>query len=292
MREKLLNILKEYLLIFPEEEKRQSEILDYLQKHTDEEITDWNNFDGHLVAGGFIYAKFENEFLVLYHNDLGMYLYPGGHINHDDKDPLYAAKREIKEETGLDGLKQLKLSENKLIPIDIDTHIINYNKRLNLPEHYHFQFRYLFTINKKEEVKIDSEELLNYKWIGFEELGNDPNYGKIISKILEILPKYKVEKLQIIFSTAPECIETKELNISDELKRKIEMICRFAYAAYSLENGNIKSIKDTNIAYIKPHILKVNNNHYLIFEECDDVFINGYKDKIKFKDLENYLKQD
>ncbi|MEG0025910.1 MAG: hypothetical protein RR847_04415 [Bacilli bacterium] len=55
-------------------------------------------------------------------------------------------------------------------------------------------------------------------------------------------------------------IETKELQISDELKRRLEMICRFAY--------------------VKPHILKVKNNDYLIFEECDDIFINDYKEKI------------
>jgi hypothetical protein len=87
-------------------------------------------------------------------------------------------------------------------------------------------------------------------------------------------------------------IETKELQISNELKRKIEMICRFAYVDYSLTNGNIKSIKDTNIAYVKPHILRVKNNDYLIFEECDDIFINGYKEKIKFKDLEQYIKEN
>lgn len=87
-------------------------------------------------------------------------------------------------------------------------------------------------------------------------------------------------------------IETKELNISDELKRKVEMICRFANQKYTFTNGNIKSIKKTNIAYVKPHILKVKNNDYLIFEECDDVFINGYQEKIKFKDLEEYIKQN
>ena len=87
-------------------------------------------------------------------------------------------------------------------------------------------------------------------------------------------------------------IETKELNISDELKRKIEIICRFAYQKYTFTNGNIKSIKETNIAYVKPHILKVKNNDYLIFEECDDVFINGYQEKVKFKDLEEYIKQN
>ena len=85
-------------------------------------------------------------------------------------------------------------------------------------------------------------------------------------------------------------IETKELVISEELKRKVEMICRFAYVDYEFINGNIKSIKNTNIAYVKPHILKVKNNDYLIFEEYDEVFINGYKDKIKFKDLEEYIK--
>ena len=85
-------------------------------------------------------------------------------------------------------------------------------------------------------------------------------------------------------------IETKEILMSEELIRKIEMICRFAYVEYKFINGNIKSIKNTNIAYVKPHILKVKNNDYLIFEEYDEVFINGYNEKIKFKDLEEYIK--
>lgn len=84
-------------------------------------------------------------------------------------------------------------------------------------------------------------------------------------------------------------IEIKELQISEELKRKNEMICRFSYVDYSLKNGNIKSLKGTNIAYAKPHILKVKNKDYLIFEECYDIFINEYKGKLKFKDLEQYI---
>ena len=82
-------------------------------------------------------------------------------------------------------------------------------------------------------------------------------------------------------------IETKELKISEELKRKVEMVCRFAYVEYSFTNGYIINLKNTNIAYVKPHILKVKDNDYLIFE---NVFINGYNNKIKFKDLEQYLK--
>lgn len=78
MKNILLKVLKNYLLLFPEEEKRQSVLMNYLNEQKNEEITNWNNFDGHIVAGGFIYAKQEDKFLVLYHNDLKMYLYPGG----------------------------------------------------------------------------------------------------------------------------------------------------------------------------------------------------------------------
>ena len=43
MRNILLNVLHDYLLLFPEEQERQSLVLGYLQKHSDEEIIDWNN---------------------------------------------------------------------------------------------------------------------------------------------------------------------------------------------------------------------------------------------------------
>ena len=85
-------------------------------------------------------------------------------------------------------------------------------------------------------------------------------------------------------------IETKELKISDKLKRKVEMVCRFANVKYTIINGNIKSIKNTNIAMIKPHIVKIKSIDYLIFDDCNDIFINGYKEKIKFKDFEEYIK--
>lgn len=86
-------------------------------------------------------------------------------------------------------------------------------------------------------------------------------------------------------------IETKELVISEELKKKVDMICRFTCVKYELINGNVISIKSTNIAYVKPHILKVNGKDYLLFDECDDIFVNGYDKRIKFKDLEECLKQ-
>ena len=79
-------------------------------------------------------------------------------------------------------------------------------------------------------------------------------------------------------------IETKNLKISDELNRKIDMICRFACVKYEFIPGNIKSIKNTNIAYVKPHILKVKGNDYLILEEYAKFIIGlsiDYKKELK-----------
>ncbi len=87
-------------------------------------------------------------------------------------------------------------------------------------------------------------------------------------------------------------IETKELVISEILRKKVDMICRFACVKYELVNGSVISLKNTNIAYVKPHILKVKGNDYLLFDECRDIFINGYDKRIKFKDLEEYLKEN
>ena len=193
MKDILIDIINKYLKIFPEEQDRQSKIIDYLNIHNNEEITDWNNFDGHIVAGGFIYAREEKKFLVLYHKDLNRYLYPGGHTDSSDINTLETAKREIKEETGLINLEHLKLSDDELIPIDIDTHIINYNERLKLPEHYHFDFRYLFIIDKISNINLDSEELLNYKWIDINELKNDINYGVVLDKIEKLIGEIKDE---------------------------------------------------------------------------------------------------
>ena len=187
MKNVLITIIDNYLKIFPEEKDRQNKLMTFLSENNNEEIIDWNNFNGHIVASGFIYAKQERKFLVLYHNDLKMFLYPGGHINRDDTTPLIAAKREVKEETGVIDLEVLKISNNELIPIDIDTHIINYNDRLKLPEHYHFDFRYLFLIDKISEINLDIDEVSDYKWISIDELIKDFNYGKVATKITRIL---------------------------------------------------------------------------------------------------------
>lgn len=53
---------------------------------------------------------------------------------------------------------------------------------------------------------------------------------------------------------------------SKELKRKVEKICKFACGKPTITNGNIQNIKVTNIAYVRPHIININNTDYLMFD--------------------------
>ena len=83
-------------------------------------------------------------------------------------------------------------------------------------------------------------------------------------------------------------IETKELKINDKLKRKIEMIGRFTNTTPIINNGYVKNITGTNVAYVMSHIIVIKNNKYLIFDECDDVYINTFNSKISFDYHNNY----
>ena len=182
----VFDIIDKYLKIFTKEQARLALLKDYLSKNDQKDICDWNNTNGHLTAGGFVYSKSTQKFLVMWHKDLGMYLYPGGHMESIDTSPLERAKIEAEEETGLN-LTVLKVFDNELIPIDIDTHKIPYNKRIDMPEHYHFDFRYLFVTKDEDGVNIDKEEMQSYKWIDKRELSKDKNYGNIVKKLNKYL---------------------------------------------------------------------------------------------------------
>ncbi|MCI8547937.1 MAG: NUDIX domain-containing protein [Bacilli bacterium] len=186
MKEEYLKTIKEYLSYYKEEKTRQEEVEKFIRNTEESQIIDWNNFDGHIVASAFIYNEKNKKFLVLYHKDLEMYLYPGGHIDKEDKNILEAAKRETREETGLTKFKEVLIG-NKIIPIDIDTHRIPYNKRLNLKAHTHFDFRYLFILTEEEKIKQDTKEMGDYKWIDIKELEENNNYGKVVNKLKNIL---------------------------------------------------------------------------------------------------------
>lgn len=82
----------------------------------------------------------------------------------------------------------------------------------------------------------------------------------------------------------------EKLEIEDTLKKKVKNILMFLNISAKLKQGNIINIPKTNIAYIEPHKLVINNITYLFFNECENVYINTLEESITFNELENHIK--
>jgi len=85
-------------------------------------------------------------------------------------------------------------------------------------------------------------------------------------------------------------ITKKELEIDNELKKKIEFICSFCNTTPTIINGNIRKIDKTNLNYIEPHRIIINNVMFLAFNYSNEIYINNLSKKIKISELENYRK--
>ena len=83
----------------------------------------------------------------------------------------------------------------------------------------------------------------------------------------------------------------EQLDIDDVLKKRIKNILKFLNIKSKIIKGNIIHIPKTNIAYIEPHKLVINNITYLFFNECESVYINTLEKSIPFNKLETYIKK-
>jgi 8-oxo-dGTP pyrophosphatase MutT (NUDIX family) len=139
-------------------------------------LTDRRTLPGHVTTGAFVVAD-DGRLLQIAHKSLGRWLNPGGHTEPDDASLADAARRELREETGL-GEEHVTLLGDPVLPLTIDAHRIPANPAKGEPEHWHFDFRYAFRLNGTPEsvaVELQLEEVGDHRWIPFEqaELGED-----------------------------------------------------------------------------------------------------------------------
>ena len=99
--------------------------------------TNRDRFDpGHFTASGFVVSPNGASLLLIHHRRLDRWLQPGGHIDPEDSSPIFAAAREVEEETGV-------VTESVLSGlIDLDIHRIP--PRDPEPAHEHFDLRFAF----------------------------------------------------------------------------------------------------------------------------------------------------
>ena len=85
-------------------------------------------------------------------------------------------------------------------------------------------------------------------------------------------------------------ITEQEIVIDESLKKKLEFICNFCNTTPTIINGSIRKIDNTNLSYIEPHRVIINNITFLAFNYSNDIYIKNLSNKIKISELETYLK--
>jgi len=83
----------------------------------------------------------------------------------------------------------------------------------------------------------------------------------------------------------------KEIDMEESLKKRLEIICNFCNTTPTIINGSIRKIDKTNLNYIEPHRIIINNVMFLAFNYSNEIFIENLSNRIKLSDLETFIKQ-
>ena len=87
----------------------------------------------------------------------------------------------------------------------------------------------------------------------------------------------------------------EELSFEESLKKKIEFICDFCNTTPKFINGSIRKINKTNLTYIEPHRIIINNITFLAFNYSNEIFIENLSNTLtdvdeQFKEKEKTIK--
>ena len=84
----------------------------------------------------------------------------------------------------------------------------------------------------------------------------------------------------------------EEISLEESLKKKIEFICDLTNTKPTIINGNIRKVDRTNLIYIEPHRIIINNITFLAFNYSNEIFIENLNNKIKLSELDKFLKNN
>ena len=119
---------------------------------------------GHLTGSALVVDAAGRRVLVLWHNKLGIWVQPGGHLDGDG-DLARSALREALEETGIAGLRLAAAA-----PVDLDLH------RVAPPDaapHDHHDVRFVVVAPPGAEP-VANAEADRFRWLTLAEVDADP----------------------------------------------------------------------------------------------------------------------
>lgn len=177
-RQPLLNMLRRYRELHPDESDVAARIEQLVSAHAD--CFERTCRPGHITGSAWVLSHDRRQVLLVHHAKLDRWLQPGGHAD-GQTDIAAVALREAQEETGLVDLKGSELfsvatsekDSRPLIPLDLDVHLIppRYNAAGQETEdaHEHHDVRFLFVAAPGQEL-VTSAESHEVRWFTRDQL--------------------------------------------------------------------------------------------------------------------------
>ncbi|AWV98414.1 NUDIX hydrolase [Arcticibacterium luteifluviistationis] len=159
-RNELIADLRQYVAFNEKEEAMREKLLAFVKEY--ENCFDRSLLIGHVTASCWVVNKSRTKVLLIHHAKLNKWLQPGGHCDGDEN-TYQVAEKELLEETGLVALKK------DTTIFDVDVHTIP--ERKSVPEHKHYDIRYLFEVDENAPL-IKNHETLGMKWLVMNDVPN------------------------------------------------------------------------------------------------------------------------
>lgn len=167
-RNQLIELLNRYIPSDDEEKVSKEHILSFVKEHPD--CFERTLEIGHITASCWLVNHDNTKALLTHHKKLNKWLQLGGHCD-GDSDVVRVALKEAQEESGLNAVKPISGEI-----FDISIHLIPQYK--DVPEHYHYDIRFLLQATENKDVLV-SEESLALMWINKDGTNLPPNSDSV-----------------------------------------------------------------------------------------------------------------
>lgn len=82
----------------------------------------------------------------------------------------------------------------------------------------------------------------------------------------------------------------EKLDLSPDLKKKINWAKNYTSTSIKLEKGHLIRLEPSNLAYVDPHKVIINDYTFLFFNGINSFYVNNLNDRHNLSELENYFK--
>lgn len=73
----------------------------------------------------------------------------------------------------------------------------------------------------------------------------------------------------------------QEVRMEESLESRLKIICDFCNTTPTIINWSIRRVEYTNLTYIEPHRIIINDIIFLAFNYFNEIFIENLNNKIK-----------